>query len=40
MNTEREVFLDENGGTKNGFYKRTMKTRIVEIEDLDVPRDR
>ncbi len=40
MNTEREVFLDENGGMKNGFYKRSMKTRIGEIEDLNVPRDR
>ncbi len=40
MNIEREVFLDENGGMKNGFYKRSMKTRIGEIEDLNVPRDR
>ncbi len=40
MNTEREVFLNENAGTKNGYYSRTMKTRMGEISDLNVPRDR
>ena len=40
MNTERDVFLSENEGQKNGYYSRSMKTRIGEIKDLNVPRDR
>jgi len=40
MNTERDVFIDEHGGIKNGYYERTMKTKFGEIEDLNVPRDR
>ncbi len=39
MNNKREVFLDENGGTKNVFYTK-MKARIDEIVDLDVSGDR
>jgi len=40
MKTERDVFIDEHGGIKNGYYERTMKTKFGEIEDLNVPRDR
>jgi len=40
MTTERDVFLDEHGGLRNGFYERTMKTKFGEIDDLTVPRDR
>ncbi len=40
MNTERDVFLMENQGQKNGYYGRSMKTRMGEIRDLNVPRDR
>ena len=40
MNTERDVFIDENGGLRNGFYERKVKTRFGEIDDLTVPRDR
>ena len=37
---EREVFLKENGGTKNGFYVRNLDTVIGKLENLRVPRDR
>ena len=37
MNTERDVFLMENQGQKNGYYSRSMKTRMGEIRDLNVP---
>ena len=40
MNTERDVFLMENNGQKNGYYSRSMKTRMGEINNLNVPRDR
>ena len=40
LNTERDVFLMENHGQKNGYYNRSMKTRMGEIKDLNVPRDR
>jgi len=40
MKTERDVFLEENGGLKNGYYERAMKTKFGEIEDMNVPRDR
>ena len=40
MTTERDVFLEEHGGLRNGFYERTMKTKFGEIDDLTVPRDR
>ena len=40
MKTERDVFIDEHGGMKNGYYGRAMKTKFGEIEDLNVPRDR
>ena len=35
MNTERDVFLMENNGQKNGYYRRSMKTRMGEIRDLN-----
>ena len=40
MKTERDVFLMENHGQKNGYYSRSMKTRMGEINNLNVPRDR
>ena len=40
MNTERDVFLMENNGQKNGYYRRSMKTRMGEISNLSVHRDR
>ncbi|ADY73245.1 transposase mutator type [Desulfurobacterium thermolithotrophum DSM 11699] len=40
MVAEREVFLKENGGTKNGFYVRNLDTVIGKLENLRVPRDR
>jgi transposase-like protein len=40
MNTERDVFIDEHGGLRNGFYERKVKTKFGEIDDLSVPRDR
>jgi transposase-like protein len=39
MNTERDLFLMEDNGQKNGYYSRSMKIRMGEIRDLDVPRD-
>ena len=40
MNTERDLFLMENNGQKNRYYSRSMKTRMGEINNLSVPRDR
>ena len=40
MNTERGVFLMENNGKKNGYYSRPMKTRMGEINNLNVTGDR
>jgi len=31
MKTERDVFLEEKGGLKNGYYGRAMKTKLFEI---------
>ena len=31
MNTERDVFIEEKGGLKNGYYERAMKTKLFEI---------
>ena len=39
MNLEREVFLREQGGRKNGNYPRRLETPPGEV-DLKVPRDR
>ncbi|MGC9047045.1 MAG: transposase [Minisyncoccia bacterium] len=40
MNTERDIFIESNNGTKNGTYKRTLNTKYGFIDDLKVPRDR
>ena len=40
MVAEREVFLKEHGGTKNGFYLRNLDTTVGKLESLEVPRDR
>ena len=40
MNAERDVFLMENNGQKNGYYSRSMKTMMGEINNLNVPGDR
>jgi len=40
MKTERDVFIDEHGGIKNGYYGRAMKTKFGEIDGLNVPGDR
>jgi len=39
METEREVFLAEQGGRKNGYYQRGLATRHGRLQ-LSVPRDR
>ena len=31
MNTDRDVFIEEKGGLKNGYYERAMKTKLFEI---------
>jgi len=40
MTAEREVFLKENGETKNGFYVRNLDTAIGKLKNLKIPRDR
>ena len=40
MIAEREVFIKEHGGTKNGFYERNLDTTLGKLENLKVPRDR
>jgi len=40
MVAEREVFLKEHGGTKNGFYLRNLDTTLGKLENLKIPRDR
>ena len=40
MKAERAVFIEEHGGTKNGFYRRALDTLFGKIEDIKVPRDR
>ncbi|MGC8565928.1 MAG: transposase [Thermoplasmata archaeon] len=40
MNTERDIFIESNNGTKKGTYKRTLNTKYGFIDDLRVPRDR
>jgi len=34
MNTERDIFIEKNYGTKNGTHKRTLNTRYGFIEDI------
>ena len=40
MTAEREMFLKEHRGTKNGFYERSLDTTVGKLENLKVPRDR
>jgi len=40
MVAEREVFIKEHGGIKNGFYERNLDTTLGKLENLKVPRDR
>ena len=40
MNTEREIFIENNNETRNGTYIRTLNTRYGFIDDLKVPIDR
>ncbi len=40
MNAERQAFIEEHNGTKNGYYYRDLATKFGYINDLKVPRDR
>ena len=40
MVAERDVFIKEHGGTKNGFYVRNLDTPLGKLENLKVPRGR
>jgi len=40
MVAEREIFIKENNGTKNGFYTRNFETVAGKLEELKIPRDR
>ena len=40
MQAEREAFLQEHGGTKNGFYTCNLDTSLGRLEGVRVPRDR
>lgn len=40
MVAEREIFIKENSGTKNGFYTRNFETVAGKLEELKIPRDR
>ena len=40
MMAEREVFIKEYGGTKNGFYARNLDTVLGKLKNLKIPRDR
>jgi putative transposase len=40
MIAEREVYLKEHGGTKNGFYVRNLDTVVGKLKNLKIPRDR
>ena len=40
MVVEREVFIKEYGGTKNGFYTRNLDTVLGKLKNLKIPRDR
>jgi len=39
MVAEREVFIKEYGGTKNGFYTRNLDTVLGKLKNLKIPRD-
>ena len=40
MGIERDVFLEQSNGTRNGHYERDLTTKYGHIDDLKVPRDR
>ena len=40
IEVEMDAYLDENPGVRNGHYKRNLKTKYGEIDDLSIPRDR
>jgi len=40
MLAEREVFVKEHGGTRNGFYERSLDTTTGRLENLRIPGDR
>ena len=40
MNTESDVFINENRGLRSGLYETKVNTRYGEIDDFTVPRDR
>ena len=37
---EREMFIKEHRGTKDGFHKRNLDTTFGKLENLKIPRDR
>ena len=39
LNADREAFLREHGGRKNGYYPRKLETAFGQVE-LSIPRDR
>lgn len=39
LHLDQQAFLQENGGKKNGFYRRKLETRFGTV-DLAIPRDR
>jgi len=39
LDADREAFLREQGGRKNGYYVRKLETSLGQVE-LAVPRDR
>jgi len=39
LHFDQHAFLQDNGGKKNGFYRRTVGTRFGTV-DLAIPRDR
>ena len=40
MKGDIQAFLEENKGSRNGYYERDLGTRYGRINDLRVPRDR
>ena len=40
MGIERDVFLEQSNGTRNGHYGRVLTTKYGHIDDLKVPGDR
>ena len=40
MKGEIQAYLEENSGSRNGYYERDLGTRYGKINDLRIPRDR